>query len=388
MNLSESHILVQALSATNSPVTITDNLKPDNPIIYCNDAFLRMSGYTKEQVLGNNCRFLQGEHTDKLSVRNIKKSVNDQIESKTTIRNYRKDGTMFWNDLSISPVYNDKGVVTHFIGLQHDVTERIEQERVRAEALTLKSEKKLLEQEKDRLLLLNEAKENFIAVASHQLRTPATAVKQYLGMLLEDMMGELTESQKSTVLKAYESNNHQLEIIDDLLRIAQIDAGKIVLNKVPVNLNELLKHVAHQFSYRLLERELTFKVRLPKIDVVANIDKNLIETVLENLIDNSIKYSKNKGSVTVTLTKKTDAVIIQVADDGIGISAKDQTTLFEKFTRSNSKLAANIGGTGLGLYWVKSVLDMHNAIITVHSEYEKGTLMKIKIPTGSQAPSS
>ncbi|MFZ1250533.1 MAG: ATP-binding protein [Candidatus Microsaccharimonas sp.] len=380
MNLTESHILVQALSATNSPVTITDNRKPDNPIIYCNDAFIELSGYSKDEIIGKNCRFLQGEATDKKSIKKIKDSVASESESKTTIRNYRKDGTMFWNDLNISPVYNDQGVVTHFIGLQNDVTERIEQERARAEALKIKAEKESLEKEKETLLQLNEAKEDFIAIASHQLRTPATAVKQYLGMLLEDMVGELTDAQKSIAAKAYASNDHQLTIINDLLRIARIDAGQVILNKSLVNINTLIHEVANQFANQLTEQSLVLHLHLPKQDVMLGIDKDLMQTVLENLIDNSVKYSKQNGKIDITLLKKAKTVVIRILDNGIGISLDDQAKLFQKFTRSDSKLAANIGGTGLGLYWVKSVLDMHGATIHVDSEYDKGTLMEVVIP--------
>jgi PAS domain S-box-containing protein len=380
MNLTESHILVQALSATNSPVTITDNLKPDNPIIYCNNAFISMTGYTKDEIINQNCRFLQGKDTDQKSVEKIRATLKDQTESKTILRNYRKDGTPFWNDLNISPVYNEKGVVTHFIGLQHDVTERIEQERAKAEASRLKREKQQLELEREKLLKLNEAKEDFIAVASHQLRTPATAVKQYLGMLYEGMLGEMTEAQANAVSQANKSNNHQLEIIDDLLRIARIDAGKVVLNRSQTNLGKLVAEVVQQFSYRLLDRELTLDVMLPEKDVILNIDLNLMQTVLENLIDNAVKYSQDKGTINVSLDTEKDDVIIRIIDNGIGISADDQARLFEKFTRSSSPTASNVGGTGLGLYWVKSVLDMHKAVINVRSTYGKGTMMEIILP--------
>jgi len=380
MNLTESHILVQALSATNSPVTITDNTKPDNPIIYCNNAFINMSGYSKSEIIGKNCRFLQGTDTDRKSVESIIEALHKNRESRTLILNYRKDGTSFWNDLNISPVFNETGDVTHFIGLQHDVTERIEQERATAEALRLKKEKEQLELEREKLLKLNEAKEDFIAVASHQLRTPATAVKQYLGMLHEGMLGELTEPQKNAITKAYNSNNHQLNIIDDLLRIARIDAGKVVVNKTATDLTRLIDDVSQQFTYRLIEKRLTLKISLPKEKVLLHIDPNLMQTVMENLIDNAIKYSKEDGSIEVRMTKNKSKVVVCIEDDGIGMTEEDQSKLFQKFTRSNSRSAANIGGTGLGLYWVKSVLDMHKAAVNVRSEYGKGTTMEVVLP--------
>lgn len=380
MNLTETHILVQALSATNSPVSITDNLKPDNPIIYCNTAFLKLTGYDKEDVIGKNCRFLQGPKTDRSIVAEIRKSLEGKVEFQNVILNYRKDGSTFWNDLNISPVYNEAGVVTHFIGLQFDVTERIEQERAKAEAERLKNEKRLLSLEKDRLLKLNEAKDDFIAIASHQLRTPATIVKQYIGMLHEGLMGELSESQSQAIKMAYESNERQISIIDDLLRIARMDAGKIVLQKSNTNIGNLLEVVIGEFKYRLLDKNLRIRASLPKKDVLVDIDPGLMQTVFENLIDNSIKYTQVDGNIEIRLEEEDNQISIYFIDNGIGIAKKDQEKLFSKFTRANSEEAKNIGGTGLGLYWVKSVLDMHDANIDVVSKYRNGTTFKILFP--------
>lgn len=380
MNISETNILVKALSATQSPVTITDHRKPDNPIVYCNEAFIRLSGYTKDEIIGRNCRFLQGPDTNTTDVARIKKAIESRKDFNIILKNYTKDGRVFWNDLQISPVYNDKGELTHFIGLQNDVTQRIEQERAIAAAKKLESEKMLLKLEKEQLVKINAAKDDFIAVASHQLRTPATAVKQYVGMILEGFVGEFTDRQKDALKVAYENNDRQLKIIDDLLRIARIDTGKITIHKSETNIKELLTSIANEFRYRFVDADINFTMSLSRDDLSMNVDRMLIMTVLENLIDNAIKYSTSSGSIRLRVTEQKAGIQIEISDKGIGMTEDDLHTIFQKFMRSNSESARNIGGTGLGLYWVKTVLDMHNAKIKVISKPGVGTTFKLLFP--------
>ena len=241
MNITDTSILVKALAATKSPVTITDNRLPDNPIVYCNAAFLELTEYTKEEVLGRNCRFLQGKHTDRQHIEQLAASIRNKQDSHTVLKNYTKSGRPFWNDLQVSPVYNDKAELTHFIGLQGDVTLKIEQEQAKARAKKLKLKNEMLLLEKMQLEKLNNAKNDFISVASHQLRTPATAVKQYLGMLETGIYGDLSESQLKAVKTAYESNDRQLHIIDKLLQIARIDAGKVTLKKERTDITAMIE---------------------------------------------------------------------------------------------------------------------------------------------------
>lgn len=380
MNITETNILVKALSATQSPVTITDYRQTDNPIVYCNDAFVKLSGYSRDEIIGYNCRFLQGKDTESSAVKKIRQAIDDREDVSIIIKNYTKSGRPFWNDLQISPVYNNKGELTHFIGLQNDVTERIEQERAIAAAKKLENEKMLLRLEKEQLMKINAAKDDFIAVASHQLRTPATAVKQYVGMILEGFVGEFTEPQKDALKIAYENNDRQLKIIDDLLKIARIDTGKIRLKKSDTNIQKLFENISTEFKYRFIDSNVTFDYSVSDKNLSMSVDPALIMTVLENLIDNAVKFSKPQGTITLKSTRLKSGIQIEVIDQGIGMSDDDLEKLFQKFMRSNSESARNIGGTGLGLYWVKTVIDMHNAKIKVISKPGAGTTFKLLFP--------
>lgn len=380
MNITDTSILVKALAATKSPVTITDNRLPDNPIVYCNAAFLDLTGYTKNEVLGRNCRFLQGKNTDQAEIKTLKESMQNKKDSHVVIRNYTKDGRAFWNDLQVSPVYNEKAELTHFIGLQSDVTLKIEQERAEARAKKLELKNEMLRIEHEQLKKLNEAKNDFISVASHQLRTPATAVKQYLGMLEAGIYGQLSEAQITAIKTAYESNDRQLQVIDKLLQIARIDAGKIVLKREDTDISVMIDDIKKEFSYRLIDRQQSIIYTSPNRHVIMSIDKQLLRTVFENVIDNSMKYSLPDTDITITVDDKKDQTDITIADEGIGMNQTSIQKLFKKFTRIENSVTREIGGTGLGLYWVKKVLDLHGATVHITSVKNHGTTFTMSFP--------
>jgi signal transduction histidine kinase len=243
--------------------------------------------------------------------------------------------------------------------------------------------KQIEEQRLESLIELNRTKDEFISLASHQLRTPATGVKQYVGMVLEGFVGNISDAQRSILTKAYESNERQLRIVSDLLKVAQVDAGKVNLKKDSVNLISLTKDV-------IKEQEGTFKARQQKVEfkhprsiVLATIDKDRIRMVIENLLDNASKYSGEATSISVKITDEIDSISIIISDHGVGIAPADQDRLFEKFSRIHNSLSTHVGGTGLGLYWARKIVDLHGGIINVSSAENQGTTFTIHLPKGS-----
>ncbi|NJM60918.1 MAG: PAS domain-containing protein [Oscillatoriales cyanobacterium RU_3_3] len=121
-------LLERAIAASSNGIAIADAREPDRPIIYCNPAFEQLTGYSREEVLGRNCRFLQGPDTDRAELQRLRNSLQSGKEVKVILKNYRKDGTPFWNELTVSPVRDDRGEITHFIGVQNDITPRVKAE--------------------------------------------------------------------------------------------------------------------------------------------------------------------------------------------------------------------------------------------------------------------
>jgi len=240
----------------------------------------------------------------------------------------------------------------------------------------------LLTKQRSRLVALNKAKDEFIALASHQLRTPATSVKQYTSMLLDNYAGKLSRGQRKMLKVAIESNERQLQIIDDLLRVAQVDSGSIVLKKEKVNLRLLIKEILEVQNSVFVISNQNIKLMPSAGAFIANVDKEKIRTVIENMLDNANKYSHPYKNIEVRLRKVNSNIVVTIKDEGVGIHRKDMPKLFKKFSRIDNPLSVLVGGNGLGLYWSKKIVDLHNGEITVVSVPNQGSTFTINLPSG------
>jgi signal transduction histidine kinase len=240
--------------------------------------------------------------------------------------------------------------------------------------------KQFEEQRVQSLVELNRAKDEFISLAAHQLRTPATGVKQYLGMVIEGFVGDLTDSQKAILQKANESNERQLRIVSDLLKVAQVDAGKVRLQKAEVDVVSLINDVIKEQRETFNKRRQTIVIESEKPGLTLHFDRDTIRMVFENLIDNASKYSGEDKTVTVKLLEEVDEAQIAIIDNGVGIKPEDQDRLFEKFSRIDNPLSTQVGGTGLGLYWAKKIIDLHEGRVTFKSVAGEGTKFTIHLP--------
>jgi signal transduction histidine kinase len=258
-------------------------------------------------------------------------------------------------------------------------------ERARAKTRQLRQNARLLEREREQLMRLSQAKEEFISLASHQLRTPATGVKQYINMLLQGFAGDLTSQQRQILEQANQSNERQLKIVHDLLQTAHLDSGRVELTPSQVNLNllidEIIDEQISQFEAR--KQKIKFSASSPNIEVY--VDGRNIRMALENIIDNAGKYSLNNTIINVTLSDKPKKVELIIEDHGVGIDNKDLAKVFSKFARVTNPLSDDVGGSGLGLYWSKSIIDLHGGKIKVESTLGKGTTFTICLPKKGQS---
>lgn len=287
------------------------------------------------------------------------------------------DGSLHWV-LGQGKAFLTNGKPVRMIGTSLNIDER--KKAIELEAIT-----KHLIAEHKLLMNLNAAKDEFISIASHQLRTPATAVKQYLGMLLEGYAGKLslTDEQMRMITTANESNERQIRIVADLLRVAQIDAGKISLSKEHVDLITLIRQVINDLSKSLEPKKQTIKLEHSPHIFFALVDKSHVRMVIENILDNAIKYSPAKTTIKVSLRRGSKYILIKVSDQGVGIAKPDQKKLFKKFSRIDNPLSMVAGGSGLGLYWAKKIVTLHGGKITVTSKANVGTTFTIKLPSES-----
>jgi signal transduction histidine kinase len=371
----------------NAPIMVAVVEGPDHIVTQANQAYLQALGAT-ESVLGQPVQkafaALYKQHSDHLFEK-VRQSGKHIIDYERHLRIRRgKPSRMVdaYFNFAFQPITNDTGAVTGVCLYGMEVTEQVVPRRKYREdkQRELNAQAVQLRQQNDELKELNTSKDEFIALASHQLRTPATGVKQYLGMVLEGYVGDVSPAQREFLQQAYASNERQLSTINDLLQIAQIDANKIVLNSEVCDVGELIDAVADEQKSNIKRRRQELHIIKKIQPALVWADRLRLRMMLDNLVDNASKYSRDRTVITVMLQGDDNHVSISITDQGVGIAEGDYAKLFQKFSRIDNPLSIVVGGNGLGLYLVKKLLDAHGGSIQVTSELQKGTTFTLRLP--------
>lgn len=276
-------------------------------------------------------------------------------------------------NFSGAPILDESGKQILAVVVTRDMTALKQAEKEQQKFVTLSHER-------NELLKLNKAKDEFIGIASHQLRTPASAVKQYIGIILSGYGGKITPAQQGYLQTAYDSNERQLKLISDLLKTAQIDAETFSLNRKSLSITHLLKDVANELQTVLDTKKQRLIISEPEQPVTIQVDEIEMKLVFANLLENASKYSFEMTDIKVAIKRTTKSLKVCITDEGVGIREEDYVKIFDKFTRIDNVLSDTITGTGLGLYWVKNIIDMHGGSISVASKLKKGSAFTITLP--------
>lgn len=231
---------------------------------------------------------------------------------------------------------------------------------------------------------LQRTKDELLALASHQLRTPATGVRQYVGMLVQGYFGPLNTEQLSIAKKAYDTNERQLEIIDQLLYVAKADAGQLVVAFDTLDIAKITKDVIASYENVARQKDIQIYYRGNK-KLLCSGDRRYIIMIIENLVSNAVKYSYPDSKVLLELTIVDSNVVLKVKDQGIGISDEDKDKLFQKFSRIDSSLSRSEGGSGLGLFLAQKLAEAHGGEIVVKPRRERGSNFILTIPIKSNS---
>jgi PAS domain S-box-containing protein len=350
---------------------------PNGKVIYFNSQWTEYTGKTMDVLMRDGVRHFL--HPDDLPIsmgqwrRAIKTSESMQNEQ----RMLRADGQYRRHISYVRAMHDERGNIIRWFGSMTDI-EDVTRTAARNEELERVTE--ALREQRAQLVAVNEAKDEFISVASHQLRTPATSVKQYIGMLIEGFAGDLTAQQRDFLKQAYTSNERQISIVNDLLKVALVDAGKVRLRPDKVELASMISSVLKDQTAAFEEKNQTVMFVGERQDCVIMADSELLRAALENLVDNARKYTYESKTIKVKLQKLEDKVRIIVQDEGVGIRKDQIDKLFRKFTRLDNPLSIRAGGTGLGLYWVKKIVELHQGAIKVRSKEGQGTTFTIELP--------
>jgi signal transduction histidine kinase len=230
-----------------------------------------------------------------------------------------------------------------------------------------------LQRTNDKLKALDETKDEFITMASHQLRTPLTSVKGYLSMVLEGDVGELNAQQSKLLTQSFASSQRMVYLISDLLNLSRLNTGKFVIEPSPVDLREVVQAEIDQLTETAKAREVTMTYQNPAAFPRLMLDETKIHQVVMNFLDNAIYYTPAGGKIVATLTETPQAVEFMVKDNGIGVPRRMQHKLFTKFYRAQNAQQARPDGTGLGLFMAKKVIVAQGGAIIFESEENKGS---------------
>ena len=401
----ELRLRTRAVAASSNGIVISDPRLPDNPVVYVNPAFERMSGYGAEEVLGRNCRFLQGDEADQPALGELRAAIEERRDVTVILRNYRRDGTLFYNELSVSPVFDEEGQLTQFIGVQTDITDRKRAEdeirqlnenlearveertsQLRSAVSGLQRAKAELEEARDAAEAANRAKSDFLANMSHEIRTPMNGVIGMSELLLDT---PLSEEQREYAETVRASGENLLVIINDILDFSKIEAGRVDLESLDFDLRTVVEDVPRMLAGRAQEKGLEL-IGFVEYDVPTALrgDPFRLRQVLINLLGNAIKFTE-EGEIVVRTrlleqTEGTAMVCFEVSDTGIGITPEQRSRLFESFTQADASTTRRYGGTGLGLAISRQLVELMGGRMDAESEPGKGSTFFFSVPFEKQ----
>ncbi len=389
-------MLERAVEAANNSIVVADALQEDMPLVYVNEGFLTLTQYDYEDVIGRNCRFLQSPDGSAPEESEARSSIHRALVQgefvKQTIQNYKKDGTPFWNELYLTPIYTGE-TLTHFVGVQNDVTERVEAQqhyeslnqnldlRVRQATGELQEANERLILEKERAEAAARAKTEFLASMSHEIRTPLTAILGFAGLLTRRIEQEELRTFADRIER---SGTRLLKTLNLILDLSAIESGKRRLTMGSAPIVPELREIAHLFRARAQEHGIQLLEDYPRDadNWRVRYDPGALTSILNNLVGNAVKFTE-EGSVTLRLTArrtpKGPRVRIVVEDTGIGIKSEFLSRIFQPFEQESSGLSRTHEGSGLGLSIAKRLTEMMGGNLRVDTQPGEGSRFTVEL---------
>ncbi|MCK9413064.1 MAG: PAS domain S-box protein [Prolixibacteraceae bacterium] len=359
----EIRILSRAVEQSPASIVITNT---EGNIQYVNSKFKEVTGYTQEEVIGKNPRILKSNEMSPDYYKEMWQTLSSGKEWYGEFHNKKKNGDLYWELVSISPIFDTNGLTTHFLAVKEDITNR---KKTELELIHAKEKA----EESERL------KTAFLTNLSHEIRTPMNGILGFADLLKNP---NLTGAEQQTYISIIEkSGARMLNIINNIVDISKIEAGLVNIYIKSLNVNELIDYVYTFFKPEVESKRLKFSYRygLPAKDASIETDYEKVCSILSNLVKNAIKYTED-GSIEFGYDKKGDILEFYVKDTGIGIPKERQKAIFERFIQAdiNDKMARQ--GAGLGLTIAKSYVEMLGGKIRTESKEGIGSTFYFTLP--------
>ncbi|MFZ0592863.1 MAG: PAS domain-containing sensor histidine kinase [Bryobacteraceae bacterium] len=360
--------------------------EPDGTIVLLNAAAERMFGYQREELLGQLIEILvpeslrqrHQEHRDRYAEHPVTRPMGSGLE----LFARRKDGTQLPVEISLSPIRSPQG--SRVIAIVRDITSR---KRAEAQinamhqefAAELAAKNQQLEIRNREIERANRLKSEFLASMSHELRTPLHTIIGFADLLAEELKGPLNSDQKRFIGHIQHDSYHLLELINDILDLSKIESGRLELNVEPFKAAEAIAEAMAGLRPLAANKQISIKEMLdPAVLVTA--DRLRFKEILYNLVSNAIKFTPERGEITVECAKRSDGIFFAVTDTGIGIDPSEHQAIFDKFYQLGSTTRGVREGTGLGLAITKSLVEMHGGKIWVGSTPGQGSRFQFLLP--------
>ena len=355
--------LSQAIHQSASTVLITSL---DGLIEFVNPSFTRITGYSVEDVIGKNPEILNSGKNPPYLFSDMWESIANGETWQGEMLNRKKNGDLFWEYATISPIIDNSGKITHFVAIKDDISQRkkLEEELVEARIVAERA---------------NRAKSAFLANMSHEIRTPMNSIMGFIQIVLK--MNTISKVEREYLEIAFKSSTELLFLINDILDSSKLEAGKLEIENRPFNLPNLLLAIIESLNFKVEEKALTLSLELEQeLNICIVGDTNRLRQVLLNLLSNAIKFTE-KGSIVIKVIKSENGFItFSVIDSGIGLKPELIQTIFQPFSQADQSTARKYGGTGLGTTISKQLVSLMGGKIWIESEYGMGSIFSFTIP--------
>ncbi len=350
-------------------------------IIYTNEKFERISQYSRNELLGEHCRLLEYEQNNTLVFENLWATISSGEVWHGVIKSKAKDGSPYWLSLTIVPFLDEQGHPVRYVSIGTDITsQKLLEEKYEFAMIDILREKKVAEQ-------ANRAKSDFLASMSHEFRTPLNAILGFAQLIQTDRQEPLSEKHQEDIKYIVDSGKHLLSLINNILDLAKIEAGKSVVSLESIRLDDVIRDAVTLVHNLAEDKQVVIEIIAKDSSLIAIADYTKLKQVLTNLISNAVKYNREGGKVSIDYyLHNVDRIHIVVADNGFGIAKEDHHRIFSAFDRLGQE-TSSIEGTGVGLVVTKNLVELMGGSIGFDKERTQGASFWVELPPamGEQA---